>query len=74
MTGGDRLLGDHRDLGRELGEAREDHRLGGLVGDGDGRGVGLGPHRHVLSIVLEDDLAGALGERDDLGQKVGVIH
>ena len=60
--------------GVELGEAREDHGLGRLVGGGHRRGVGLGPDRHVAVVVLEDHGAGAIGQRDDLGQETVEIR
>ena len=72
---GDRLLRDHRNLGSQLGEPGEDHRLGGLVGGGHRRGVGLGAHRHVAVVVLEDHRAGALGQHHDLGQQmIQILH
>ena len=69
MAGSDPLLRDHRYLGRQLRQARQDYGFGCLVRSGNGRSVRLRAHRHIALVVLEDHHAGAVRERDDLGQE-----
>ena len=69
-AGGDLLLGDDRDLRRELAQAREDQRLRPLVGFGDRRRIVLAAGREVAAVDRHHQLAGALGDVPDMLQKL----
>jgi hypothetical protein len=44
------LLGDHRDLRRQLAQVAQDHRLGALVGLGHRRRIFLAAHREIGAV------------------------
>jgi len=70
MASGDRFLGYHGYLRRERLQRRDDHRLCRFIGRRHRRGVGLGTLGDDALVVAENDLAGPLRDRLDLGQQL----
>ena len=62
----DRLLRDHRHLGRQMGKALEDEALGLLIGGRNRRLVVLAPGNDLIGVVTKDDGAGVIS---DLGER-----
>ena len=57
-----RFLGEERVARKGRAEAIEDERVGGLVGGGDGRAVGLGvDHELGVAVEAQDDPARVAG-------------
>ncbi len=65
------LFRQQRQLRRELGQPGGDKPVGGGIGLGQGRLVGLGRDRKIPAVNGHDGLAGVPGEGVDVGQQAG---